>query len=87
VKKLLPRPQQRLLNQLRSNSDELDDSDDEEFDDTDLQIGYRRPTLEKCSDKCRHDDEDDLSDYIIVRLALARAKAIKLYREKHNEPA
>jgi len=87
VKHLLPRTQQRQLNLQRSNPSEIDDDDDDALEDfPDLQIAYRRPTLISCDDKCHNHDEDELSDYVVVRLALARAKSIKLY-QKNNEPA
>ena len=81
MKHLLPRSKQKLLSLQRSNPDEIDDGDDDGYDDTDLHVAYRRPTLIPCDDKCYDHDEDELSDYVIVRLALARAKAINLYRE------
>ena len=86
MKRLLPRTQQKLLNLQRSNPSEIDDGDDDGYDDTDLQVAYRRPNLVPCDDNCYDHDEDELSDYVIVRLALARAKAMKLY-QKNNEPA
>ena len=86
MKRLLPRTQQRLLSLQRSNPSEIDDGDDDGYDDTDLQVAYRRPNLVPCDDNCYDHDEDELSDYVIVRLALARAKAMKLYQQ-NNEPA
>jgi len=83
VKHLLPRPQQRLLNQLRSNPSELDDSDDDGYDDIDFQVAYRRPTLILCDDKCDLQDED-LSDHIVFRLWLARQLALKKFNEVHG---
>ena len=85
MKHLLPRSKQKLLSLQRSNPSEIDDDDDDGYDDTDLHVAYCRPTLVPCDDTCHH-DEDELSDYVIVRLALARAKAIKLYQQ-NNEPA
>ena len=82
MKHLLPRSQLRLLSQLRSNPYFLEDDDDDDTEDfPDLHIAYRRPDLEKCTDKCQHDDDNDLSDYVLVRLALARAKALQRYHE------
>jgi hypothetical protein len=48
------------------------------IDDEDLITGYRRRDLDK-SDKTQPDA--DLSDYVLVRLAVARAKAMAAYRE------
>jgi hypothetical protein len=81
VKHLLPRTQQKRLNLLRSNSSEIDDNDDDGSDEIDLHIAYRRQELEKCSEDCQHDEDEELSDYVLVRLALARAKAMQLYKE------
>ena len=86
MKHLLPRSKQKLLILQRSNPDEVDDGDDDGYDDIDLQVAYRRPNLVPCDDNCYDHDQDELSDYVIVRLALARAKAMKLYQQ-NNEPA
>jgi hypothetical protein len=80
VKRLLPRTQQKLLNLQRSNLD-IDDDDDDNDDFPDLHVAYRRQDLEKCSEHCQHDGDEELSDYVKVRLALARAKAMLLYKE------
>ena len=76
----LPRiPKQKLLrsNPLRKSlilggSDPVNVIDDE-----DLITGYRRRDLDK-SDKIQ---PDDISDYVLVRLAVARAKAMAAYRK------
>lgn len=47
------------------------------IDDEDLITGYRRRDLDK-SDKIQ---PDDVSDYVLVRLAVARAKAMAAYRK------
>jgi hypothetical protein len=49
------------------------------IDDEDLIPGYRRRDLDKLTN-IRPDD--DLSDYVLVRLAVARAKAMAAYKEK-----
>jgi len=77
VKHLLPRSKQKQLSLQRSNPSKLDDSDDDGYDDIDLHVAYRRPTLIPC-------DHDELSDYVLVRLALARAKALDRYRIIHG---
>jgi len=77
----LPRiPKQKLLrsNPLRKSlilggSDPVNVIDDE-----DLITTYRRRDLDK-SDKLQPDA--DLSDYVLVRLAVARAKAMATYRK------
>lgn len=50
------------------------------IDDEDLITGYRRRDLDK-SDKIQPDD--DISDYVLVRLAVARAKAMAAHRNAH----
>ena len=85
MKRLLPRTQQRQLSLLRSNPSELDDDDDDALEDfPDLQIAYRRPNLIPCDDKCHDHDQDELSDYVLVRLSVAREKALDRYRTTHG---
>ena len=82
MKHLLPRPQQRLLSLQRSNPSELDDDDDDDTEDfPDIQVAYRRPSLTLCDLHCDH-DQDELSDYVLVRLAVARAKALQVLTRK-----
>ena len=81
MKHLLPRSKQKLLNLQKSNPSELEDSDDNGYDDIDLHVAYRRPNLVPCDDTCYDHDEDELSDHVLVRLAIARAKAVDRYRE------
>jgi hypothetical protein len=79
---ILKKPQSPL-NQQRSNL-ALEDNDDEYEDvDESLQIGYRRRDLDKSRNlNLKLDDDDNLSDYVLVRLAVARAKAMEAYRNK-----
>jgi len=46
-------------------------------DELDLQSSYRRPELVKIRETV-----DDVDDYVTVRLAVARARAIEIYRAK-----
>ena len=87
MKHLLPRPQQRLLSQLRSNFYFYidDDDDDDDPDTVDFQVGFRRPEIAPVPDQHEDLDQEDLSDYVIVRLAVARAKAMSRYRELNGE--
>ena len=60
----------------------LSDLDDEDYgppgpDELDMQQAYRKPKLSKPF----YDDE--VSDYVAVRLAVIRAKTLQKYREKH----
>ena len=85
MKHLLPRTQQRQLSLLRSNPSELDDNDYDDVDDfPDLQVSYRRPSLIPCDDQCLDHDQDELSDYVLVRLAVARAKALARYQTMYG---
>ena len=86
MKRLLPRTQQRQLSLLRSNPLTLDDDDDDDgVDEVDFQVGFRRPELAKVLDQQGDLDQDDLSDYVTVRLAVARARAMSRYREVNGE--
>ena len=74
----IPKPKLLRSNPLRKSliiggSDPADVIDDE-----DLITGYRRRDLDKSK---TIQLEDDLSDYVLVRLALARAKAMEVYRK------
>ena len=79
----MSRTQQRQLSLQRSNTSELEAGDDDGYDDIDLHIAYRRPTLVPCDDTCNHQDEG-LSDHIIFRLWLARQLALKKFKEVHG---
>lgn len=74
--KLLPKTK-RHQHQLLINH-VVDDSDDDDFDEIDFHVGYRRPELIPDA------DTDELSDYVIVRLAVARARAMARFREINN---
>ena len=49
------------------------------IDDEDIVTGYRRRDLDRSK---TIEPVDDLSDYVLVRLAVARAKAMEVYRTK-----
>ena len=49
------------------------------IDDEDIYVGYRRRDLDRSK---TIKPVDDLSDYVLVRLAVARAKAMEAYRNK-----
>jgi len=70
----IPRTQRRLLITNNLIDDENDDPPGP--DELDLQSPYTRPRIVKS-----HDNDDDLSDYVTVRLAVARARAMQKYRE------
>ena len=73
----LPQPLRQHL--LLSNLTDEDDDDDEYVQD--LHVGYRRPNLVKDHDE--QEIDESLSDYVVVRLAVARARAMARYRELH----
>ena len=74
------RTTKKLLHQLHLPlPSDLDDSDGGDYDEIDLQVGYRRP--EPVQYKVPYDDDEPLSDYVTVRLAVARARAMARYRE------
>mgnify|MGYP000078431398 CR=1 FL=1 len=66
--------------QLRSNPKGLDDSEFEVND----EITFGRNRQSNQFGKVVHDDED-LSDYVTIRLALARAKALQAYRNTKKD--
>jgi hypothetical protein len=72
----IPRAQRRLLATNNLTDDENDDPPGP--DELDLQTPYRRPRIVDSG----HDA--DLSDYVNVRLAVARAKALQKYNEIHS---
>jgi hypothetical protein len=83
-KVLLPRTkrqQHQLLSQPQvSNS--ADDSDDDEYDEVDLHVAYRRPTVIDKSYKFDLDnDDEELPTHITERLAQIRAMALEKYKE------
>jgi hypothetical protein len=75
----IPKPKLLRSNPLRKSlilggSDPADVIDDE-----DVAPGYRRRDLDRSK---TFEPVDDLSDYVLVRLAVARAKAMEAYRTK-----
>ena len=77
----LPQPLRQHL--LLSNLS-FDDEDDGDADFVqDLHVSYRRPNLVRDKDEKEVQDDEPLSDYATVRLAVARAKAMAKYRELH----
>ena len=73
----LPRAQRRLLitNELGNESDGPAGPDE-----LDLQSFYERPRINR--QNTPDSDCEDLSDYVTIRLAVARAKAMEIYRNK-----
>lgn len=78
--RLLPKKHLRLLTQLRSNQE-----DGVEYDDCgcieiehDLHRGYTFVRFNA------DDEDDDLSDYVKIRLAMARLKALAALKQARN---
>jgi len=79
TKSVLARAVSRTKKQLLVINNKLD-ADDPELpgpDDLDLHKAYSRPRVVKKQDLL----DDDLSDYVTIRLAVARAKAMEKYRQ------
>jgi hypothetical protein len=67
---------------LLSNTIFDDNDDDDDSEELDYQRGYSRPKVHKVKETVTDfDDDEPLSDYVTVRLAVARAKAMQKYRE------
>ena len=81
---VLPRAQRRLL----VTNELSDDSNDDPAgpDELDLHTLYARPGLPTRKYIIVDDsDDEDISDYARVRLAVARARAMEIYRRKFTE--
>jgi len=78
----LPKAQRRLL----VINDLTDDDDDDAPgpDELDLQVMYRRPEVVDLPDRRPHELDVELSDYVRVRLAVARARAVQAHRAKFS---
>ncbi len=61
---------------------DMDDTDTDS-DDLDIYVGYRRPELDKPSRP--QTDDPELSDYVQLRLLIARTRALKKFAEAHPE--
>jgi hypothetical protein len=77
-KEVRPARAKALVNHVKRSyiaDSSIDDNDDDDADILDLHIGYRRPRVVD-------NDDEELSDYIKFRLAVARARAMEIYRSK-----
>lgn len=77
LKVILLRKKTKKQNLLKSNPSDVDDDNDGLVLDNDFQVGYRRPSI--VGKLVVLDDE--LSDYVLDRLHLARMLALKKYHE------
>jgi hypothetical protein len=75
----LPKAQRRLLVINDLTDDDNDDAPGP--DELDLQVLYRRPEI---VDHPKPPQDADLSDYVKIRLAIARAKALQKYNKKYS---
>jgi hypothetical protein len=67
---------------LLSNTIFDDNDDDDDSEELDYHRAYGRPKVHKVKETVTDfDDDEPLSDYVTVRLAVARAKAMLKYRE------
>ena len=73
--------QLRQQHPLLSNLIIEDDDDDDGPEDLDCHRAYGRPKVYKVDEKVIDLGDDPLSDYVLVRLAVSRAKALTKYRE------
>jgi len=76
-KEVRPARAKALVNHVKRSyivDSSIDDNDDDDADILDLHTGYRRPRVV--------DNDDELSDYIKLRLAVARSRAMAIYRSK-----
>jgi hypothetical protein len=68
---------------LQSNTIIDDDDETDGPDEVDYHRSYGRPKVYAVDEKVIDFDDTPLSDYVIVRLAVARAKAMQKYRETY----
>ena len=78
----LPKAQRRLLVINDLTDDDNDDAPGP--DELDLQVLYRRPEVVDVPDRKPHEDDVELSDYVRVRLAVARARAVQAHRARFS---
>jgi hypothetical protein len=78
----LPKAQRRLIALNELTDDDNDDAPGPE--ELDLQVSYRRPEVVDVPDRRPHDDDVELSDYVRVRLAVARARAVQAHRARSS---
>jgi hypothetical protein len=77
-KEVRPARAKALVNHVKRSyiaNSSIDDNDDDDADILDLHTGYRRPRVVD-------NDDEELSDYVKLRLAIARARAMEIYRSK-----
>lgn len=68
----------RLLNQLKSDLIDFNDSEQEHSSEVDIYVGYKRPEI---VNNLNVNEDYDLSEYVRFRLFLARYLALKRYKE------
>jgi hypothetical protein len=78
----LPKAQRRLVALNELTDDDNDDAPGPE--ELDLQVSYRRPEVVDVPDRRPHEDDVELSDYVRIRLAVARARAVQAHRARSS---
>ena len=81
------KPQLKLSQQRPQLSNTIIDEDDDDGgpEELDYHRAYSRPKVYKVEQQVTDFDDEPLSDYVTVRLAVARAKAMQKYREIYKE--
>lgn len=77
--------QQKSNQPLLSNTIIDDDDDDDGPEEIDYHRAYGRPKVYNVEETVTDSDDQPLSDYVTIRLAVARAKAMQKYREIYVE--
>lgn len=81
TKSVLVRVVPRHKKQTPITNSDLDDSDSgPSSEELDLHVAYRRPELISNPTTDTDDTDDEISDYVAIRLAVARARAMNIYR-------
>jgi hypothetical protein len=75
----LPKAQRRLIALNELTDDDNDDAPGP--DELDLQVLYRRPEVAPAPERKA---QDDISDYVRVRLAVARARAVQAHQARYS---
>jgi len=71
--------------QPQSSNQIVDDDDDGGPEELDYHRAYGRPKICYVDEQVTDFDDESLSDYVTIRLAVARAKAMQKYREIFKE--
>ena len=78
--RVVPKNKRQILTPTLLDIEDPDESSSTEA--VDLHVGYRRPEVIKVVEESDSQDPE-VSDYVTIRLAVARARAIAAYRQKY----